>query len=542
MKRRSALHLIAAAATLPACSRVASTQSTNRNPGTQPHVLRYADGQDPVGLVTYQAAHASTTWLAGLWAAWLFRCNAKLEMTPDLCTEVPTIANGLITPDGKKITYKLRDATWSDGTPFTSADVAFSVALINDPKTIVESRDGWELIERVETPDPHTAIFHLKKTYSSWAATFFSTGGANPCIVPKHIVASQDINTGPYNSKPIGIGPFVIDEWNRGQGLTLSANTKYWRGRPKLDKIIYKIIPNDETIMTQLETHELDLYVQMNQNKLQEAQGLKGITVLRRPSVYWYHLDFNCSQPALSEVPVRQALSYAIDRETIIAKVFHGAGALKWSVIDPQSFAFNPDVMKYPFDIAKANALLDGAGWHRDAAGVRSKDGQSLHFSFVVGAGSATYTLMIELIRATWKQIGVSFDIKTFQTDLLFGPIQSGGIIQSGKFDIVAFQWGSTADPTGAVNLYSSKLIPPAGQNDLRYKNIDVTRLLEQASGSIDPAIQKRALGDAQAIIARESPTLPIAQAVALYAANTDLKGFDPNSEDPFYDMMAVDM
>ena len=544
MKRRTLIELAAASSLLAACTRVGGPSETAgaRKPYTKPHVLRWADGEDPVGLNPLSNVHAVTSWLAELWGGWLFRNSAEFEPVPELCTTVPTVENGLLSGDGRRIEYRLREALWSDGVPFTSHDVAFSVKVIQDPNTIVTSREGWELIERVETPNDRTAIFHLKDTYSAWASTFFSTGGANPCLLPMHIVGSQNPNTGTYNEKPVGTGPFVIDAWLRSQSVEMSANPRYWRGLPKLEKISYKIIPNDETLMTQLHAHEIDLWVQMNPAKLAEATAVDGIDIIRKRSTYWRHFDCNCSHPALSEIAVRQALNHAIDRKSIIDKILHGAGDLNWSVLSPNSFAYNPSVKQYPFDLAKSNALLDTAGWKRGPSGIRSKGGQDLHFAFAAGAGNATWAAIIELVRAAWTQIGVSFDFKTYQTDLYFAPFEKGGILQVGKFDLSAFQWGNTANATGAINLYASDRIPPKGQNDLRYVNAKVTDCLHRATQTLVKAEQKVLLQEAQAIIAEECPTFPIAQSVDIYAANSDLKGYNPNSLSPFDFMMDVDI
>lgn len=226
----------------------------------------------------------------------------------------------------------------------------------------------------------------------------------------------------------------------------------------------------------------------------------------------------------------------------IIDKVLHGAGELKWSVLSPNSFAYNHDVRTYPFDLGRANALLDAAGWRRGARGVREKGGLALHFAFAVAAGNASWAQIIELIRASWKAIGVTFDLKSYQTNLYFAPFADGGTVQTGKFDICAFQWGSSANPTSIRNLYGADRIPPQGQNDLRYRNAEVTQLLARATTTLAHEAQKALLLRAQAIIARECPTFPIAQSVALYPASDDLKNFDPNSLSPLDFMQDVDI
>src|SRR5665213_2306798 len=136
MNRKSAIGLLASGTTLgsssllTSCTKVATSGagSSSRHSWTVPHVLRYADAEDPVGLNPVVTTHASTSWLAQLWAAWLFRYDENYNPVPELCTTVPTVQNGLVSPDGKRIVFKLREAVWSDGTPFTSKDVAFTVA------------------------------------------------------------------------------------------------------------------------------------------------------------------------------------------------------------------------------------------------------------------------------------------------------------------------------------------------------------------------------------------------------------------------------
>ena len=545
MNRRHALQLVAGAAALPACTKVGTESASGggRQPWTIPHVLRYSDNEDPVGLNPVVTTHASTSWLAQLWAAWLFRYDEHYNPVPELCTTVPTVANGLLSPDGRRIVFKLRKAQWSDGTPFTSRDVAFSVALVLNPNTNVTSREGWNLIARVETPDDRTAIFHMKELYSAFLPTFFTTGGANPCIVPEHIVKGQDPNKGPYNSQPIGIGPFVIDRWERAQRVVLLPNPRYWQGKPKLQRIEYRIITNADTLITQLRSHELDLWIQMNPNYLNQISGINGVTVVRRRSQYWRHFDCNCDHPALSEIAVRQALNTAIDRQTIIAKALHGVGELNWTVVSPDSFAHNPNVKRYPFNLQAAGALLDRAGWHMGPGGVRQKNGTRLHFNFAYLSGDPAWSEIIELVRTTWRQIGVTFDSKTYLSNIYFAQIQDGGIMNSGKFDVCAFSWGNTPAPTDMVGLYAADRIPPNGQNDLRYRNAEATRLMHAATQTLDRTLQTRLLGQAQAIIAEECPTFPLVQNVDLHPASIDLKNFRPiPASGPFEFMMDTDI
>ena len=547
MRRRDALQLVAGAAgaaALPSCTKVATESGAqgSRRGTTIPHVLRYADSQDPVGLNPVVATHASTSWLAMLWAAWLFRYDQNYNPVPELCTTVPTVENGLLSRDGSRIVFKLREAQWADGTPFTSRDVAFSVATILNPNTNVTSREGWDKIARVETPDPHTAIFHMKELYAAFLPTFFTTGGANPCILPEHICKGQDPNHGPYSSMPVGTGPFMVTSWERAQRVVLVRNPKYWRGQAKLERIEYKIIPNADTMVTQLRTHELDMWVSMNPNYLNQVTGIPGTTVTRQISQYWRHFDCNCAHPITGDLTVRQALNYAIDRETMIRKALHGVGEINWTVLSPSSYAFNPSVKRYPFDIAKANSLLEGAGWQMGSNGMRQKNGVPLHLNFAFISGDPAWAQIVELVRTTWRQIGVTFDSKTYLSNLYFEQYQNGGIVNTGKFDVCAFSWGNTPSPTDMINLYASDQIPPHGQNNLFYRNSQLTQMLHAATRTINRSEQSTLLRAAQAIVAEQCPTFPLVQNVDLYPHNADLVNFHPVSNGPFDFMMNVDI
>lgn len=228
------------------CSRVGTTSSggVGRHPYTHPHELRFTASEDLVGLNPIINTQTTLGYLSSMVMAYLVKTDARAQATvPELCTEIPSEKNGGISADGKTITYHLRhNVKWSDGAPFSADDVVFSTKLILDPHTLVISHDGWDQIERASEPDKYTVVYHLKNPYAPFAYTFFSTGDANPAIVPKHLLAGRDVNTDAYNSLPVGIGPFKYSRWNRGDSVELVPNASYFRGRPKLQHVVYKII------------------------------------------------------------------------------------------------------------------------------------------------------------------------------------------------------------------------------------------------------------------------------------------------------------
>jgi peptide/nickel transport system substrate-binding protein len=519
------------------------TQSTRgRHPYTIPHVLRFSGAEDIVALNPHIAQQLVVGYLDRLTMAYLVRFDAANRPIPELATEVPTRENGDISADGKTITYHLRhDARWSDGVPFTAADVAFSVDVVKNPKNSEIGIDDFRRITRVDTPNPSTVVFHLSRPDAQFYTTF-STGGANPCILPKHILGGLDsIVTAPYNSLPVGIGLFKFSRWDRGQEVEMVADPLYFRGRPKLDKIIYKIIPDRNTVLTQMTTHELDLWMPVPAAYYDRLRSIPGIAVTKVPGYGYNHLDFNLKNPALRDPVVREALRYATNRTAILEKIRHGVGLLEESVIAPAHPFFNPGIARIPYDPAIADALLDADGWKRGADGIRVKNGVRLSFTYATGVGLPDSDQMIELIRVWWKEIGVEFQVQRYLSSIFFAPMSQGGILYSGRFDVTSFAWGGT--PTGdQQSIFTCDHQPPNGQNIAHYCNPQVDRLVKTFETNNDEAVQKQSLQEIQAILAHDVPTVVLDSREDVFAFNSDLKNFRPNQVSVFDDVMDLDI
>ncbi len=546
MRPRAWLLLLALCMASPACTKVGTGGGTSeRHAFTQPHVLRFAEAEDIFGHNPLIGTQAVVADLSQLTMAWLIRTDARSAPTvPELCTEVPSLANGGIGKDGKTITWHLRRGVkWADGVPFTADDVVFSTQQVLNPQNNVVSRDGWELISKIGEPDKYTVVYHLSRPYSSFAVTFFSTAGANPAILPKHLLQGyKNLNDVPYNALPVGIGPFKYESWKRGDVVTLVPNPLYWRGTPKLQRVIFKIIPSRDTVLEQMKTHELDLWVPVSPHYVSELRQIPGTKLFMTPSFFYDHLDFNTAHPALRDPLVRQALRMGIDRNVIDQKVRFGIYIVQESVVPPAS-QYHVDVPLAPFDLQRANAMLDAAGWKRGPGpgGIRQKDGVRLSLDFATGVGLPDTDLQIELIRSWWQQLGVELSVRHYLAAIFFAPAPSGGIVLGGKFDVTNFAWGG--DPNqDLANLYSCARFPPNGQNDLRYCNRAVTAAIDRTRLSYDPVARAKDLAFIQRQIAQDAPTVVLDARRQIYAFNDDLKNFHPNPVAPFDDVMQVDI
>jgi peptide/nickel transport system substrate-binding protein len=542
--RRLALLLAAIAAA--GCTKV-ETQTANgiaaAHSYTIPHVLRYTTAEDIAGLNTHLVTQTTLGYMSALTMAWLTKTGPHNEPTPELATVVPSKENGGISSDGLTITYHLRkNAVWSDGKPFNADDVVFSTRVVLNPANNEISRTGWDKIVKIDEPDKYTIVYHLKAPYAGFVYQFFSSAGANPCILPKHLLASYpNINNIPYNSLPIGIGPFKYTQWKRSDFVEMVANPTYFRGRPKLDKVVFQIIPDRNTVLNELQSHEIDLWTSISAGYYDRVSAIPGLHVLKQPGYYFGHVDLNTSHPVLQDPRVRAALRMAMDRETIKAKIRHGLGVVQDNMVAPSNPAFDRNVPTTPFNIAAANQLLDRAGWARGPGGVRQKNGVRLSLVFATSTGTPDNDQMIELIRGWWQQIGVQIDVKRYLSAVLFGPYSTGGILYTGKFDVASFQW--SGDPQGDLsNLYECNQVPPAGQNVVRYCNAKLDAAMEKFKTLYSFPARQPYADFIQSQLQQDVPTIVITINDDIFAYNSDMTGFHPNQLSPFDDFMNVDI
>ncbi|MFN2449489.1 MAG: peptide ABC transporter substrate-binding protein [Candidatus Baltobacteraceae bacterium] len=525
-------------------SKEAPAASARVNTWTKPHVLRFTSSEDITTLNPVLNTQGVLLRLSEMTMAWLIKWDHSNNATPELATQVPTQANGGVSKDGLTITYHIRRGVrWSDGAAFDADDVVFSFRAVLNPQNNVVSRSGWDRIASIEEPDKFTVVLHLKKPYSPFVETFFSSAGANPCLLPKHILgALPNINNAPYNALPVGIGPFKYQKWERSQRVVMVANPLYFRGMPKLHEVDYEVIPDLNTTLTELQAKQLDLwYPTPGSFFVSKMQGMRGFAFIRQPGYLFNHISFNVRRPALRDPAVRLALKYAADRATLIQKVGHGVGILQDEPAPNTAPYWDPKIALTPFDMAKANALLQSAGWQKGPDGIRAKGGVKLSLEFVTNTGNPTGDQIIELLRAWWKQIGVDLTVKRYAANLLFASYQDNGPLYRGNWDVAFFAWGlgATGDES---NLFACDQVPPAGQNILHWCNRRADQAMHALYAHYDQA--QRNADDAILFeeINKDVPMIVANGREDIFFFNADLKGYRPGGVAPFDDMMNVDI
>jgi peptide/nickel transport system substrate-binding protein len=525
---------VALAIALSACSRVGQSAAPGaggaRHAWTKPGVLRIASINDPDSLSPLVGQYQVDTDLSMFWAGYLFNFDDQNRLVPELATSVPTLDNGGISRDGLTITYHLRrGVTWQDGAPFDASDVVFTWRAVMNPNTNVATRQGYDVVTRIDTPDKFTAVVHLKKPYSPFVNSFLTMAGSAYPVYPRHLLAKYpDLNRIPYNSAPVGTGPFIVKEWHRGQTLRMIANPHYWRGAPKLAEVDYNAVPDENTLLTTIQSHAIDVWYNAPATLYGQASKVPDTRAILTPFTSFSFLGFNTSRPLVSDPAVRRALVMATDRKRLIDLVSYGVNVLGDGDQPAFSWAHDENLKPIPYDLDAAKKTLDDAGWRTGPDGVRVKNGQRLRLEAATVTGSAVGNRMAVQLQSAWKEAGVELTIKQYASALMFANYASGGILQTGKFDVDFSAWINGVDPDDSALLLSTQIPPPTGQNIYRFRNAEVDAQEAIALTSYDPAVRKKAYGRVQQILVDQVPFITMWFARRFDVVSDDLKGYKP--------------
>lgn len=531
MNARAAALACAVTLAAAACTRVgtATSGAAREHPWTEPGLLRIVDISEPDTLDPLVGNQQIDSDLAELWGSMLLQLDDRDRLVPDLASEVPTLANGGVSRGGLTIAYHLRRGVrWQDGAPFSAADVVFTWHAIMNPRNNIPSTVGYDDVARIATPDPFTLIVRLKRPYAPFVATFFGPSSTPYPVLPAHLLARyRDINRIPFNSQPVGTGPFIVEHWQRGSALVFRANPNYFRGPPKLREVRYTPVPDENTIVSLLAAHEADLEFHGSPNLIAQFHAIAGVRVLLTPFTQYDELALETRHPALADVRVRRALWYALDMPAMLRDTTHDVDVAAHTDQPSFSWAYDPGVPTYPYDPARARALLDAAGWKVGPAGIRVRDGKPLELDLVNVSGLALGNAIDVFVQDAWHAVGVDARIKNYPTALYFATAGAGGILQTGHFDAAGFGWVNGADPDDSANWMCDQ-IPPRGQNVSFYCNPALDRAERTALTHDDRATRKAAYAAIQLALARDVPAIFLWFIRDITVENTDLRGYRP--------------
>jgi peptide/nickel transport system substrate-binding protein len=451
------------------------------------------------------------------WGLLLFQYLVKYDDTGqvvgDAATEVPSPANGGISPDGLTVTYHLRShLRFSDGTPLTARDCAYSVEAINDPRNNVQSRYGYDQVARAVARDDKTLVLHLKHPFAPLLTLVLAPQGFP--ILPRHVLATYpDFNHIPFDAKPVGSGPYRVVDWAHGDLVRLEPNPYYYRGAPKIPHLVIRFVADSNTAMNQLRTREADiLFDDQNRGDYELLRTIPGVyaTATRVNAVG--AIIFNARDPLTADARVRRALAMAIDIKSMVVKTSHGAldgsaagrGLFIWAY-DPKAY---PDV---PYDVGQADRLLDAAGWHRGSDGMRVKDGKRLDLSFILQSGTPGDALVANDVAQYERAVGVAITLKQFEITQFVAPTGEGGPVYGGKFQMALYPFVNGDDPD-TTDQFACRNVPPNGYNKSRICDPRIDALLAHGRATYDVAARKAIYARLERTLYAETPLLLIYQ------------------------------
>jgi peptide/nickel transport system substrate-binding protein len=498
------------------CAAACSQAGSRHTPGSR--LVFSGLAGEPDSLNPMLSNEADELNFSHLYMSYLIENDDRGEAIGEIAQQVPTLANGGISTDQRTVTYHIRrNARWQDGVALTARDVVFSYRAIVNPHNDVPTRVGYDEVETIRAIDDHTVVVRLRRRFSPFVQYFFGPQGVG-AIMPAHLlVGYADLNRIAYNERPVGSGPFRVVRWAHGDSITLAANPFYWRGKPRLDEIVYRIIPNPNTRLEVLRTGEVDAYLDVDPELLPQVGSIPGVRVALTPVNDLHVLRFNLRDPALRDVRVRRALAMAIDRRTLVAAATHGSGVIVYADQPSNSWAYDSSHPPIQYDPVAAKRLLGG----RPLELTLTIAPQIINGSQLVGA----------IIQEDLRRVGIRAIIKQIPSGMLYGPAALGGILAGGRYELSYDGWWVLgSDPDDSWHMACDQ-IPPAGLNYSFWCNPPGDAAMRDALATVDRARRKADYAIVQRAIARDLPIFTLWQVRMPNAYRSYVHGIAPAPE-----------
>lgn len=488
---------------------------------------------------------AAKSYVLGLALRPFTAYDADWKLVCLLCTQLPSIANGLAAPvdlgggrKGVDITYTIRpDAKWGDGVPVTTADVQFTYQVGRDPRSAVSNAELYRRITSIDVKDDKTFTMHVDKLTFDYAAI------DDFVLLPAHIeqaafadpaqyrrrtrYVTDPTNSGLYN------GPYRIAEVTPGSDVVLAPN-RYWPGPPApFRRITVRAIENTAALEANLLSGGIDMIAGELGLPVDEALAFEkahgdSFRVIYKPGLTFEHVDLNLARPPLGDRRVRQALLWALDRAAIGRSLFAGRQPVADSFVNPLDRGYSAATPHYRYDPARAASLLDAAGWHATRGGVRhDAEGRPLSLELMTTAGNRSRELIEQVLQSQWRQLGVDVRLKNQPARVLFGET-----LPHRQFDMALYAWISAPENVPR-SIFHSHEIPDAangyaGQNVAGFKDAGMDRLIDAAEVELDPEKRQGLWAQMQRLYAAALPSLPLYFGSQVFVLPKWLKGVRP--------------
>jgi peptide/nickel transport system substrate-binding protein len=425
--------------------------------------------------------------------------NGLVRYDKDIRLEGELAEKWEISPDNLKIRFFLRkDVKWQDGKPFTAKDVEFTYKLYIDPKTPTAYATDFLKVKEFEVLDDYTIEVTYDKPYAP------ALGSWGQSVLPAHLLEGQDVTQSPLKRHPIGTGPYRFGEWTTGEKIIVNSNHDYYEGRPYIDRVMTRMIPDPATMFLELKAGRLD---QMGLSPLQyqrqtDSQWFKDNFAKYRYLTFAYsYLGYNLQDWKFKDRKVRQALTTAINRESIVQGVLLGLGKVTNAPYNPDTLWYNHNVKSYPYDPEKAKAMLAEAGWKdTDGDGILDKDGKPFEFTIITNQGNETRKNAATIIQKDLKEVGIKVNIRVLEWAAFLK-----NFINKRNFEACLLGWSIGIDPS-QIDIWNSQKTSEKELNFITYQNPEVDKLLDLGASTYDLQERKKYYDKFQEIIAEDQP------------------------------------
>jgi peptide/nickel transport system substrate-binding protein len=432
---------------------------------------------------------------------------SSLMTLDDHLKVVPQLAERIDNPDPR--TYLVivrRGVFFHDGHELTSADVVYTFRSLLAPGFVSPLKGAFRLVRSVDARDRWTVVFSLSEPFGSFPASL-----VQPSIVPD--------GAGPsFKDHPIGTGPYRFVQYVVDDRIELTPFDAYYGGRPLNAGLLLRIVPDDMMRGLELRKGTMDLVINdLGPDIIAQLEREPALQTVQAPGTDYQYIGLNLRDATLRDVRVRHALAYAIDYDAIIEHLRRRLATPATGLLPPVSWAFEPDVLRFTHDPARARQLLDDAGFS-DPDG----EGPRVRFTLTMKVSNVEYSrLQSAVIQQNLRDIGVGLDVRMYEFATLYGDVLKG------NFQLFTLQWsgGATADPDILRRVFHSGQTPPFGFNRGYFSDARVDRLLDEATTSTDEHDRKRLFGDVQQIVARELPYISLWDKTNVAVAQRNLGG-----------------
>ncbi|WP_409273745.1 ABC transporter substrate-binding protein [Neobacillus sp. SCS-31] len=423
--------------------------------------LVFSTFADATRLTPGTTSDAVSNRLQGMMFDALVTTDIKNNIIPSLAT------SWKIENNTKKFTLNLRkDVKFHDGKPLTADDVVFTYQMLGHKDSINPYKGTIAMIDKVSAKDKYTVVFDLKDPSPLFlnAITF--------AIIPKHKFPNgvKSFNDSSFHRNPVGSGPFKFKEWKTAQRVVLVANKDYWNGRPYMDQITMKILPDANVEVVNLLKYQVDFVESVNPKSVATVQKNKNLKIVKYDQGRYDYIGLNQKDPLFADMKVRQALSFGLNRQAIVNTVLLKNAQLASGPIHPLEAPYNKNVKPLAYDVKKANDLLDDAGWKMGSSGYREKGGKVMEVTLTYNNGNKVREDIAKMAQQDWKKIGVKTTIRSYDFSIWLEKIDSGEVTAH----VSAWSLGTNPDKYG---LWHSSQIP--SNNNQGVKDARVDKIME---------------------------------------------------------------